>query len=268
MSPNSAKASSSPESTLSTGGVVPSTSESSSSALIRASVERSRCSAAATSRLGDEPVADSTYRLDPAWLFQSPADFVHRLLDAVLKPGIAAAPHAFENLGASYHFSRAAGEHLQHQQGPALELQRPLTEPGLPSGGIDPQSPSHQDTIGVPPLPQRSAHPRQEHLPVSALDDVIRSAALDSYHLVACRVPRPGEDDHGEVDSVAAGPELVEHLRSLHVRHLVVEQHQVRRADPDARQRFGPADGEVPQAPRPPKQLGSELGRARLWVHG
>src|SRR5438105_3072166 len=118
------------ESKRATGGTDPSLSATSSSARRRASVDRSRCKAAASSvsRLGldDEPIADSPDGLDPAGLAKLAADLVHRLLKAVLEALIRAPPDHLEQLGARDHVSGAVGQELEHQEGAALQLQSPL----------------------------------------------------------------------------------------------------------------------------------------------
>src|SRR6266576_3904467 len=130
-------------SSLSTGGASPSASASSSSARARASVDRRRCSAPASSVLDDEPVSDPTDRLDPPRLAQLPADLVHRLLHAVLKARIRAAPHPLQQLGPRHHLAGPVGQQLEHQQRPAFELQVPVTQTRLAPSRVDVQAPAH-----------------------------------------------------------------------------------------------------------------------------
>src|SRR5712691_12323913 len=102
-------------------GAVASISASSSSAFSRASVDRSRCSAAGSSGLGDEPISDATYGFDPAGFLEGAAQLVCSLLDAVLETLESAAPYAFEKLGERDHLALARRQHLQHQPRPPLE---------------------------------------------------------------------------------------------------------------------------------------------------
>ena len=190
-----------------------------------------------------------------------------RLLDTVLEAGIAAAPHALKNFRSRHHLSRPAGEHLKHPQRPPLELQCTLAEPGLPTGDIDTQAASHHNPIRGPSISQRSANPSQQHLAVSTFHDVVGRPMLDTDHLVAGSVPNPGKDDDGKIDSIALGPQLIEHLGRIHVRHLVIEQHQIRRADSDSRQGLDAADSNLHQVAGTSQQLGRDLSRARLVVH-
>src|SRR5207247_2394545 len=122
---------------LSTGGAAPSASASSSSARARASVDRSRCRAPASSVLDDEPVSNPTDRLDPPRFAQLAADLVHRLLNAVLKARIRAAPHALQQLRPRHHLAGPIGQQLEHQQGPAFELQLPVTQTRLTANRVD-----------------------------------------------------------------------------------------------------------------------------------
>src|ERR1700704_2574384 len=176
----------------------PSAPASSSSAFILASVERRRCSAAASSGLGDELVADSTNGLDPARLLQGAADLMNRLLNAVLEPAVGRSPNSLEQLRATHHLTRPAGKQLQHQKGPAFELQGAFAKPCLATRKIDPQAPADNDSSLSGPLPERSSDACQQHLPVGALDDVVGRAALDADDLVRGRVARAGEDDDGK----------------------------------------------------------------------
>src|SRR6202521_6083585 len=111
----------------------PSASASSSSAFSLARVERSRCSAAASSGLRDEPVADSTNRFDPARLLQGATELMHSLLDTVLEPGVARPPNPLEQLRATDHLTRPPGHQLQHGERPSFELQGTLTDRRLTS---------------------------------------------------------------------------------------------------------------------------------------
>src|ERR1700693_5224476 len=118
----------------------PSASASSSSAFNLASLERSWCSAAASSGLRDEPVADSTNRFDPARLIERATELVHRLLDTVLESLVARPPHPLQQLRATDHLPRPPGQQLQHLQWPAFQLQRPLAKRRLPTRQVNAQT--------------------------------------------------------------------------------------------------------------------------------
>src|SRR6185312_4234167 len=106
----------------------PAASPSSSSAFTRASVERKRCRAAASSGLGDEPVANSTHRLYPSRLMQRAPDLIRGLFQAVLETGVGAAPHLLEELFTRHHIAFSAREQVQHRHRPPLKLQHALPE--------------------------------------------------------------------------------------------------------------------------------------------
>src|SRR5581483_10726686 len=108
-------ASSTSSSRRATGGTASSDSASSSSPLSLARVERRRCIACARSALRDEPVPDPTNRLDPAWLAQRPPHLVHRLLDAVLEPGVRGAPGPLQQLGSAHPLSRPFRQQVQRR---------------------------------------------------------------------------------------------------------------------------------------------------------
>src|SRR5258706_11533805 len=132
----------------------PATSPSSSSAFTRANVERRRWRAAASSGLGDEPVANPTHRLDPARLLQRAPDLIRGLLQAVLEAGVRAAPNLLEHLLPGNHVAFSTREQLKHRHRTSLELQRPLAQGRLAFGRIDPEPSSHDHPISAGPLPQ------------------------------------------------------------------------------------------------------------------
>src|SRR5207245_3642960 len=167
------------------GGATPSTTASSSSAFSRASVDRSRCSAAASSGLGDEPIPDATYGFDPTRFLQGATQLIRRLFDAVLESLEIVAPHMLEELGTRHHITVARRKQLQHQQRPALKLESLRFEKGLTLRRIDSQTTAHQDPVARPALTQRSAHMRQENLAIRSLHDVIGRSSLDPDYLVA-----------------------------------------------------------------------------------
>src|ERR1700686_2948859 len=115
----------------------PSASASSNSAFNLASVERSRCSAAASSGLRAEPVADFQDRFDPGRLLEDAPELMHGLLDAVLEPGVARPPDLLEQLRAGDHLTGAPGQQLQHQEWPAFYLDGTIAEPGLSPRQVD-----------------------------------------------------------------------------------------------------------------------------------
>src|SRR5258708_21810856 len=169
------------------GGVSPPVSASSSSALRRASVERSRCRAAASSGSGDEPVSRATNCLDPARLSHLAPDLVDRLLDAVLEAPIRAAPHAFQQLRTGDHLARPTGKQLEHQQGTPLQLQKAIPQPRLAPRGINLEPAANHRASGRRVLPECSAYTREQHLAVGAFGDVVRRAPLDAKNLIARR---------------------------------------------------------------------------------
>src|SRR5581483_2410615 len=178
-------ASSTSDTNRSTGGGEPSSSASSSSAFIRASVDRSRCSAAARSALRDELVSDATYRLDPGRLAERAPHLVHCLLHAVLKPRVGRAPHPLEQLRPRDHLARALREKVQRGKRPALEPHLAPRERDLHPRRIDTQPPVHHHPVRArSAVAQRSAHARQQHLAVRPLRDVIGRSTLDAQDLV------------------------------------------------------------------------------------
>src|SRR6266849_9316282 len=205
------------------GGATPSTIASSSSAFSRASVDRKRCSAAASSGLGDEPVPDATYGFDPTGFLQRAAKLVRSLLDAVLEALEIVAPHVLEQVSSRHHIAIVRREQLEHQHRPPLELQRLRFEKGKTLRGVNSQTTPHHDPIAPGALTQRAANTRQQHLTISSLDDVVGRSALDSDHLVARRMPCASEDDDGKRDAIGARTQLIQDFGRLHVGHLVVE---------------------------------------------
>src|SRR5438445_8667103 len=155
------------------GGATPSAIASSSSAFSRASVDRKRCSAAASSGLGDEPIPDATNGFDPTGFLERAAQLVCGLLDAVLETLVAVAPHMLEQLSAGDHLALTRREHLEHQQWPAFELQGLRFQKRLAPRCIDSQATSHQDSLRRSALAQRPANPGQKDLAVRSLGDVV-----------------------------------------------------------------------------------------------
>src|SRR5207302_643469 len=147
------------------------------SALSRASVDRRRCSAAASSGLGDEPIPDATNSLDPTGFLERAPQLVNGLLDAVLEAFIAVAPHVLEELSASDHLALTRREHLQHQHWPAFDLQQFRFEKHLAPRRIDAQATAHQDSLRRRALTQRSTNACQQDLTVSSFGDVVHRAA-------------------------------------------------------------------------------------------
>src|SRR5260370_1373328 len=95
--------------------------------------------------------------------------------------------------------------------------------------------------------------------------DLVRRL-LDAEHLASRSVTRAGEDDHRKRDPISSRSQRVEDFGSLHVGHLIVEQHQVGRPCVDAREGFGPADSDLDHVARAPQQRGGHLRRAWLIV--
>src|SRR5207244_6124406 len=261
-----AKASSTSSSRRSTGGVVPSASASSSSAFSLASVDRSRCRGCDRSALG-EPVSDSTYGLDPAWFAKSSANLVHRLLNAVLEPRVRAAPGPFQQLRPRDHLAGPFRQDVERRQRPALELEGSAVECGLHLRHVQPQPTAHGNAPGRrPPVSQHAAYPCQQALPVCALGDVVRGPAFDPDDLITGRGSRPGQDDDRECKSLGAGAQLIQHLGCVHVRHLVVEQHQVRSSRSHRREGLATTERYVNCVAGTPQQLCCDFGCARFVV--
>src|SRR5713226_9728608 len=141
-------------------GAVPTISASSSSAFSRASVDRSRCSAAGSSGLGDEPIADATHGFDPARFLEGAAQLICGLLDAVLETLEGAAPDAFEQLSARDRLTLSRRQQLQHQQRPSLDLQFCRGEKGLAFRRIDSQPTPDQNAIACGALAECPADAR------------------------------------------------------------------------------------------------------------
>src|SRR5258708_29906718 len=145
------------------GGATPSAIASSSSAFSRASVDRRRCSAAASSRLGDEPVPHATYGFNPTGFLQRAAKLIRSLLDAVFETLEIVAPHVLEQVSPRHHIALVCREQLKHQHRPPLELQRLRFEKGKTLRGINSQTTTHHDPIALCPLTHRPPHTRRHH---------------------------------------------------------------------------------------------------------
>src|SRR5207253_6586244 len=160
----------------------------------------------------DEPVTDATDRLDPARFSELTANLMDRLLEAVLKTRVGAAPHSVQDLGAGHHLGAVAREQLKHQERTAFELQRSIAKARLTLRGVDVQTAAYHRPRRRRSLAQRTTDRRQHHLSVSPFDDVVGGAALESDDLVSRRMPRAGQDDHRKRNALRSRSQRVEHL--------------------------------------------------------
>ena len=152
-------------------------------------------------------------------------------------------------------------------KGAALELQGTVAERCPAMREVDSQPPAHDHPRFRRVLAQRSSHSRQQYLAVGALDNVVGRAVLDADDLVGRRVASTGQDDDRECNSIGPKTKRVEDFGSFHVRHLVVQQHQIRRAQPNPLQRFSAAVGYVDCVTGAPQQLRRQLRGAWLVVN-
>ena len=126
------------------------------------------------------------------------------LLEAVLETRVRAAPHAVEELAAQHDIGRPRGQDLQHQQRPALELERSVAQPRNAAGRVDRQASAYDRTEVSGAFAQDPTNPCEHHLSVRAFDDVVRGAALDADDLIRGRMARAGQDDHRKRNPVTA----------------------------------------------------------------